>query len=156
MAATAIGQIVQGGELRRRAKKAEIAILAVAIIQTIVGIVTFVVASRGPAHRQTMLLVVGAFAVAAVFWGLFAWAQNQPLPAAIIGLVVYGTLLGLNVTLSIARMSHGARGNAGIGGLGVGWVDVLVISALVRAIAAGAAHRKLLQQGTRQPATALA
>ena len=149
-ATTAAGQRLQSDELHKQQKKAAGALLAVAVIQTLVGGFIVALASQraGPAtvlHSPTVL-ALGATAV--IFWALFVWARFQPLPAAIVGLVLYATLVAINVVSSVGAMSanHGRPVN-GIGGLGIGWLDIVILVVLGRAISAGTKYRKMMQGG---------
>ena len=154
LASTAAGQKLQGDELHKTAKKATGALLAVAILQTAgVGLLIFLLqnlpgASRGSLPQAAQILIGAQIGVAVIFWGLWFWARVSPLPAAIVGLVLYATLVTINVVTSVSQMSqnNGAPGGSGIGGIGIGWLDIIIIAVLVRAISAGAKHRKLMQQ----------
>jgi hypothetical protein len=152
IASTAAGQQLQGEQLHKQAKRASGALLAVAIIMTIVGGLIFFLTqqagSRGAGGGNQVLQVNNAAAVitlivAAVFWGLYFWSRSQPLPAAIVGLVIYATLIIINVITNVSQM--GQEG-APRGGLGVGCVDIMIMVVLAQAISAGVQHRKLLRQ----------
>jgi hypothetical protein len=67
------------------------------------------------------------------------------LPATIVGLILYSTIIVLNVvnTMAAINASGQAAGN-GIGGIGVGWIDILIIVLLVRGIQAALTQRRLL------------
>ena len=71
----------------------------------------------------------------------------QPLlfSAAIVGLILYCTLLAISVVINVGAMNQGARGS-GFGGIGIGIIDIIIVAVLVQAIQAGAKHRKLLRQ----------
>jgi hypothetical protein len=156
-ASTASGQRLQIGELERQVKKASGALLTVAIIQTVVGLLALgleqAVANRvrpatEAAQNLLLILTLAAFVVAAAFFCLYSWSQTQPLPAAIIGLVVYGTLVCLNIFVTCSRLSttsYSSSHRGSFGGIGVGWVDIVIISILCRAISAGSTHSKLLK-----------
>jgi hypothetical protein len=89
------------------------------------------------------------FAVAIVFWGLYFWARTNPLPAAIVGLVIYVALWLLDIVLAARSMTH--TRSRGPGGMtsnpfnGI-FIRVLIIAILIRAINAGLQHRRLLRQ----------
>ncbi len=149
-ASTSAGQKLQGDQLHATAKKASGALLAVAIIQSIVpALLLSIVASNTRGPKPDMLIpaiIVGA--VAAVFWGLYLWSRRQPLPAAIVGLVLYGTLLAINIVTAVSNISANSSrmGGGGIGGLGIGWIDIIIIVVLSKAISAGIKHRQLMIQ----------
>jgi hypothetical protein len=152
-AATAAGQKLQSDELRKQAKKASGALLAVAIIQTAATAIIFAIiqSSSNPSApliiNKTVVAIMGA--LAAIFWALWFWSRVSPLPAAIVGLVLYGTIVVINVVMTVSQMSETGGRGTGIGGIGIGWLDILIIAVLVQGIQAGAKHRKLLQQQTR-------
>lgn len=145
LASTTAGQKLQGDELMKTAKRARGALLAVAILSTIgIGIVYAILKNLSKLPDSQILAgMIGQVIVAAIFWGLYFWSRYQPLPAAIIGLIAYCTLVVINVvtTLSMAAESRG-----GFGGIGIGWLDIVIIAILARAISAGAQHRRLLAQ----------
>jgi len=147
-ATTAAGQKLQGDELIKTAKKASGALLAVAIIQTIIPFLFYMLAqnTRRGAATFDLLAIAILMGVAALFWGLWIWSRFQPLPAAIVGLVLYGTLLAINVVSTTSHMNENGRTGGGIGGIGIGWLDIVIIAVLVQAIQAGSKYRKLLQQ----------
>jgi len=148
-ATTTAGQKLQSDELAKTAKKASGALLAVAIIQTV--IVAALLGLANVNHRLDVMLrnpaVLGLGGCAFVFWVLFFWARKQPLPAAIVGLVLYLTLVAINVVTSVSQMSaDGGRGTrGGFGGIGIGWLDIVIIAVLAKAITAGSQYRKLMQ-----------
>ena len=91
-------------------------------------------------------VMLGMIVIAAIFWGLFIWSRKQPLPAAIVGLVLYATLVVVNIvtTISNAASNHGtATQNYGIGNTGIGWIDIVIMAVLVQAISAGLKYRKM-------------
>jgi len=148
-ASTSAGQKLQADELNKTARKAHGALLAVAIIQTIVTGVLVMVANSF--HNLDRFIRTPAFialaVIAALFWGLWVWALRQPLPAAIAGLVVYGTLKVIDVIAALSSLSAGKAGRGGFGGIGIGWLDIIIIAVLCKAIGAGLQYRKMLQQG---------
>jgi hypothetical protein len=149
-ATTAAGQKLQGAELHKQAKKAAGALLAVSIIFS--AVFAFTCWTLYDKHVLDLALRTPQFlAVAAmvlVFWVLYFWARVQPLPAAIVGLVLYGTLIVINVARVMSSMNEtgGHPGGGGIGGFGVGFVDILIMVVLAQAITAGSKYRKLQQQ----------
>ncbi|HYE31895.1 MAG TPA: zinc ribbon domain-containing protein [Methylomirabilota bacterium] len=121
-----------GEELKAHVKKAKGALLAVAIIQTIFALIFFPVARSNPEIASFVPFVV--LAIAAIYWALFVWAGHNPLPAAIVGLVLYVTIHLLD---AIADPSQLARGIL---------IKILIVVALSRAINAGIKYRRLLPQ----------
>ena len=139
-AGTALGQSLQLEQLHKQAKRASGALLAVAIIMTIFATIIFFVvrsmaggggAGVGPRNAQlaemlNMGTAVVMMILAVVFWGLYVWSRSQPLPAAIAGLVVYGTLIAVNVITTMAAAAETGQPR----GLGVGCIDIVIIVVL--------------------------
>lgn len=146
-ASTTAGQKLQTDELHKQARKASGALLTVAIIQTTIAGVLIFIANNN--NRVDVMLENGIFlgiaGCAVVFWVLYVWSRRQPLPAAIVGLVLYATLVTLNVITSMKQLSQGGAGGGGFGGIGIGWLDIVIIVILAKAIAAGSKYRKMSQ-----------
>ncbi len=146
-ASTAAGQKLQSEDLRKQLKKAANALLAVAIIQTVVCGILVGIAS-GTNHLDTFLrngIFLGIAVCAVIFWAVYFWARTQPFPAAIVGLVFYATLLTINVVRSVGQLASGH--GTGIGGIGIGWLDIVILAVLAQAISAGSKYRKMMQTG---------
>src|SRR5262249_16192426 len=94
MPSTAAGLQMVGEELKKHLKKAKGALLTVAIIQTIFGALIIGVTKATLRDGQSLppVLVITLVGVAVIFYGLYAWARRNPLPAAIVGLTLYVTL----------------------------------------------------------------
>ena len=139
LAGSGAGQQLQSQELAKKTRSAAGALLAVAIIQTLVGLLMFFVVKAQVANDPTLeidpvfFIVLGG--VAAIFWGLWFWARKNPLPAAIVGLVLFLTLWFVDILVDPTQIARGII------------VKIIVIAVLVKAIKAGAQHRKLMQQG---------
>ena len=167
MPQTALGQQVLEEELRKQTKKASIALGIVAGLTT-AGAILFAVLifaieppPDGRALPITGLDVALNLFIAAIFWALFFWARKNPLPPAIVGLVLYITMTVLQIVLLLMLVRNerlereamgieepvgsgaGTSGMPGIGGL---WLKIFIIIMFVQAIQAGVKHRKLKQQ----------
>jgi hypothetical protein len=144
-ATTAAGQHLQADELHKQAKKGAGALMLVAIIQTVFAGVIYAIASASPRSRAIKAnpAMLSLFAIAAVFWGLYIWARKQPLPAAIVGLVLYVTLKAIDFVSAISSDSFGHVGSNGIGNTGISWLSIVIIIVLAQAISAGLKHRKM-------------
>jgi peptidoglycan/LPS O-acetylase OafA/YrhL len=153
---TALGHQLVTGELAKTQKNASTALLVVAIIASAVAGILIAVAQSNPGASQALPPVVMAIqvGVALIFWGLWAWSRKAPLPATIVGLVVYATLVVLNVIAATSQMaqSNERRPANGIGGLGIGWLDIVVLVVLGKGIEAGVKHKRLVQSGGGGPA----
>lgn len=134
-ASTGAGRSMQSDELQKQAKKAAGALLAVAIIQVIFGaILVFALLPAGiPAATRNMIML-SVFGIGAVFFALYFWARKQPLPASIVGLVLFITMHLLD---AIADPTALARGLI---------MKIIIIVVLVNAIQAGLKHRQLKRQ----------
>ena len=157
LASTAAGAKLQADLLHKEAMKAANALLTVAIIQTALGAILYAILAKSPVAAAVNLpLVFGPIlGVAILFWGLYIWARSNPLPAAIVGLVVYVTLWALDLIVTLVAIAHSPtapNGSGGSGGLPAGglsngiFIKILIIAMLVRAIKAGVMHRKLMRQ----------
>jgi hypothetical protein len=153
-ASTTAGQILQSEDLHKQAKRAASALLTVAIIQTVsTGLGILITSSNRralPVAQNPILL--GMAVIAVVFWGLYIWSRFQPLPAAIVGLVLYVTMKVIELVLAIVTGTIGrpsgsnGLGNGfggGYGGTGISWITIVVIVVLSQAISAGLKYRKL-------------
>lgn len=144
-ATTSAGQKLQGDELQKTAKKASGALLTAGVIQFAVGAIVFFSARYTRpilAQGSLLFLFITFFGLGAIFIGLAVWARKQPLPAAIVGLALYGTLTVLGYILlfsAAAKMNTTPR-------IGIPWIEILIIGILVQAIQAGQKYRKLQQQ----------
>jgi hypothetical protein len=119
---------------RDKARKEAAGILfAIAALQLVCGFVLLVVASneaQGQIPGELMALaVVEMLGIAAVFAGLGGWALHQPLPASVVGLILY---IGLTL-LTLAANPH-------LAGAGLA-VKLIFIIALIKAISASARAR---------------
>jgi hypothetical protein len=143
-AQTPLGQQLQSEDLKKQAGKASKALLAVAIIQTLVAGVVLLIASNSAHSAQALSNPALAIlvALAAIFWGIYGWACIQPLPAAIVGLALYSMMVTINVVLSLKRASNGGSPH----GIGIGVIDIVILACLARGITAGIQYRKLTQK----------
>lgn len=133
---TTVGRRMVGDELTRTQKKASGALLAVGILQLILGGILYAVVKNSPAAAEnaaeinlTLAVVIG---VGLIYFALYFWAKRSPLPAAIVGLVLYLTLLLID---AVADPTSIARGII---------IKIIIIVVLVRAIQAGLKHKQLL------------
>ena len=145
-ATTSAGQKLQGDELQKTAKKASGALMTAGVIQCALGAIAFFSTRNSPrsnlAQGPILFLLITLFGLGAIFIGLAVWARKQPLPAAIVGLALYGTLTVLGYILlfsAAAKMNTTPR-------IGIPWIEILIIGILVQAIQAGQKYRKLQQQ----------
>jgi hypothetical protein len=142
------GQKLVGAELKKQTNRAAYTLLAIGIIQIVLGSIFIGIAANAPgapAGTFTTLMIM-QFIVAAVFIGLFFWARIAPLGASIVGLVLYSTLIILNMINAMAIRAEGQR-SGGFGGLGIGCLDIVFIAFLVQGIQAGLKHKRMLEAG---------
>jgi hypothetical protein len=168
-AVTTAGVHAQAEELKTQVKKAAQALMLVAVLTTLGAVLFgFLVFSITPRPGQVMLItpvdVVISGVVAAIFWGLYFWARRNPLPAAIVGLVLYVTLTVVQfVTLAVVMSDlreqevqeareqglpppESKPGNPLGGGMCGIFIRVFIVMMLIQGITAGVKHRKLLKQ----------
>jgi hypothetical protein len=135
-----------GDELGKQTKSAATTLLVVGIIQIVVGgvLIGLLLSIKRPSAAVNLPVVVAStIGLGVIFIGLHVWARWSPLPATIVGLVIYSTLVLLNMISSIGRMSSTGTRGSGIGGLGIGWLDIVIIAILCRGIGAALKSRKL-------------
>jgi hypothetical protein len=133
-AGTAIGRGLQSEELHKQAKKAAGALLAVAVIQAVVGpLQVLLVLGNAPARLRNAAFVE-VFTIAFVFFVIFLWARKQPLPAAIVGLVLFITLQVIYGILDPTNLFKGIL------------LKIIIIAILVNAIQAGVKYRQIQRE----------
>jgi hypothetical protein len=143
-----VGLIARGlvsHDLHKTINRAAYTLLGVGIVLVLVGGLAWGALSRLPSTPEREVMWMGGVVVlivGALFLCLFSWAWKSPLAPSIIGVVLYGTLVALKVRGSIVNGSIGKPGN-GIGGSGVGWLDVLVIALLVQGIQAAVRFNRM-------------
>jgi hypothetical protein len=142
---TAIGHRVVSDELVKQQKKASTALLVVGILQVTCGAIALAAISKAaPAGTVSPMIFVAQFGVAAIFFGLYFWSRKSPLPATIVGLILYVTLVVINVISSITALAQNPSGpRSGFGGLGIGIVDIIIIVILSQAISAGLKYKRM-------------
>jgi hypothetical protein len=147
---TAAGLKLHVDELQKQAKSASGALLAVAIIQTIFGgiAVAALSATNSGAPMNTTVLYATVFGIAVMFWALYVWSRWAPLPAAIVGLVIYVSLWLLDIIAAIfAMQGQGAGAGAAAASPFSGiFIRIIIIAVLVKAVKAGTKHRQLMRQ----------
>lgn len=148
---TSAGMKLHTDELHKQAKSASGALLAVAIIQTVFGgiMVAALSASRAGARMDTTILYATVFGVAVIFWALYVWSRWAPLPAAIVGLVVYISLWLLDIIGAIVAMQNPSTPGAVVASPFSGIIlRIIIIAVLVKAVKAGVRHRQLTREQT--------
>lgn len=135
LAATGAGQTLQAEQLRKQAGKAANALLALAILQILAGIVLWMLSGQDlGAMRIGKAVAVAVAVIGVIFFGLFLWARRSPLPASIVGLVLYVSLMALDVAADPKQIFSGII------------IKIIIIAVLIKAIQAGMEHRRLLRQ----------
>ena len=137
-ATTSAGVQIQSTELESQVKKASGALLAVAILQCLGGVVLYFLFDNMPGMEEVpaearMLVLVVAGAIAALFFGLYLWSRKNPFPAAVVGLVVFITIIAAAALMDPATICSGII------------IKVIVLIILIRAVQAGVQHRRLKQ-----------
>ena len=83
---------IEAGQSHARALAARRPLRWVAVTHTVAAGVTVVAMSVGNDNPQAQLLAACAVGVAAAFWAVWGWSALAPLPAAVVGLVMYASL----------------------------------------------------------------
>jgi len=134
VASMAIGQELQAEQLRQMAKRASTPLLVVGILNLVIGGLLLLVATRGGNRAEGFRIVSLAMLIlGALFCALGVWAKFKPLPAAIVGLVLYLSLFITGVALNPLAFEEPVNF----------LIPIIIILALVRAVQAGVKHRKL-------------
>jgi len=160
-ASTREGMRLQVDELHQLARRAGNAMLTIAVctagFAVILGMIIMNARTRPGlelASLKTQTAVMGI--LAAIFFGLYMWSRKDPLPPAIVGLVLYATLAivqfvnvaSVNNTHQNTSVGHNADAvNPEIGAM---VVRLFFVYMFVRAIQAGIRHRKLLRMQMAQ------
>jgi peptidoglycan/LPS O-acetylase OafA/YrhL len=140
--ASSTGRQLLGDELKKKMRKASGALLAVAILQTILGPVMLMMAKAdaerkagaGAVFEIQPLAYAIVFGVAAAFFALYVWSRVQPFAAAIVGLVLFISIWLMDVIADPTMIAKGIL------------IKIIVIVVLVKAIQAGSEYRKLQDQ----------
>jgi hypothetical protein len=115
-------------------KKASGILFAIAGIQLVCGGLVLAVAPQVLGLGAPEAVAVAVFMVALtvlVFAGLGWWARYQPLPAAVVGLVLYCGLLLLDIVVDPANLARGFI------------LKAILIWMLIQAVQAGVRYNKL-------------
>jgi hypothetical protein len=149
--ASSAGVKLVGDELSKKTRKAANTLLIVGILQWVVGVgVVLLIASTAPGGLGAIPMprLVGALLPAlisgAAFLGLYFWARISPLPATIVGVVIYCTLVAINVAVTVGNMGNNGGRGGGLGGIGIGWLDIIIIAVLAQGVSAAVQQRKLV------------
>jgi hypothetical protein len=139
--ASGVGRELLSDELRKKMKTSSGALLAVAIIQAILGpvmlwMINEQMRQQGMELRPIAYVIV--FGIAAAFFGLWIWSRFQPFAASIVGLVLYVSIWLVDIVADPTQIFKGII------------VKVIVVAVLIKAIQAGAEYRKLLEQQRRE------
>jgi hypothetical protein len=132
VATTATGRGLQSDQLEKKAKSAATALFVAAGLQVLGAVILAALMSSeslvGSEGRGMLLpIVVACGVLAMLFAGLGIWARRDPLPAAIVGLVLFVSLMVLNL----------------LTGAGVSLVQIIIAVVLGKAVAAGVQHRRI-------------
>ncbi len=142
-ATTSAGVALQADELRKQLGRASGALVLAAVVQTIFGFVEYVILSQDrqiPVARMHAAVAV-IFGIAVIFWGLFIWSRKSPLPAAIVGLVLYVSLWMLDMIVALKNIQ--SHPNGLLNGI---IIKVIVTAALIRAVGAGVKYRQIIRR----------
>jgi hypothetical protein len=131
---------LQNYEKQKYLGQASGVLFGMAAIQFLCGMIGIVVSPRLLGlDGDPLMLAVGALIVlgiAGTYVGLGIWARYQPLPATIIGLVLY-------VAMFIGNMILTDKPETIIMGI---WLPILLIIMLARGVVAATKYNKLMQQ----------
>lgn len=153
MASTAAGQAVQMEHLKKKAARASIILIVVGVLIVLNGVRSMTPTDRRSESSETASEVqaegIALMVLGVIFVGLGVWARTNPLPPAIVGLVLYVTLQVVQVVLLLAVLSKAESEAKGLvaGIIGAAMViPVLIVIALASGVSAGLQHRRLQAQ----------
>jgi hypothetical protein len=106
----------------------------VAILQTIGTVLVYFLLRDAMNEPEAKMILAALCGAAVVFYLLAFWARRNPLPAAIVGLVLIVTLWVADALLDPAAATRGII------------IKIIIVVVLIRAIRAGVQHRQLKQQ----------
>ncbi len=135
---TAVGRGLQADQLRKQSSSASTWLFLVAALMAIGGMVVWgMLQNKGEEARKlaTTLMAVN-LGLAGLFAALGVWARFNPLPASIVGLVLFITLQVVNVVIDPTTIAQGIL------------VKILVIAALAKAVSAGLKYKQLMAQSS--------
>jgi hypothetical protein len=132
-------------ELRRHAARAASTLQGLALVQTFLTLGLWISILAMNLTQQSSMMTTAQIltAVSFFFWILHSWALSEPLPAAIVGLIVY---VALTVSSFVALLGASQASAAGGILLYLPILRLLVVGYLLRAIIAGVRHRRLTRQ----------
>ncbi len=129
---------IEATNTRKKAGRAQRPLRWIAVANTIGAFGIAAVLQRplaaGNVHAEFFLTLCIALAVA--YWGIWAWSLFSPLPASIVGLLLFIT--GSFATCAQAPTGSEAQYNASLGP-----IDLITIILLIKAIFDGVRHRVL-------------
>ena len=139
VASTDAGKSAQAEQLRKQAGGAFGALLAVGILTLIGGIIIFALLKNagGEAARQAPMLLGVNVVLAIIFTGLAIWARANPLPAAVVGLVLFISIHTINAVIDPTSIFLGIP------------VKVIIIVVLIKAVQSGVKYKQLQEQMIR-------
>jgi hypothetical protein len=142
-ASSAAGESLMIDELAKQTRRAYTALMAVAIIQVVFTVILTGLAFSA-STQAAMITGVILGGIGALFFGLAFWARKSPLPAAIVGLVIYISLWALDAAQTIAA-GHPELISRGI------IFKLIIVGCLARAISAGVKYRAILREQASRP-----
>lgn len=136
IATTGAGQTVQAAQLRKQTREAVIALFAVGVLQALGGALLYFIlkdAREVDPNVPTVVLTM-SLVLAAIYGALGFWARKSPLPATIVGLVLYLSLIGVSAVIDPATIGQGII------------IKLLIIVALAKGVQAGVKYRQLREE----------
>ena len=147
--ATAQARAIEANEAERRAARARRPLLWVTVTHTLAAALTVAVLFNPirDGDPRSQLVAAAAVGVAAAFWAVWGWAAIAPLPAAIVGLVMYATMTAAGWAAlpdAPAAVNSAEAAGQSVGFLvGLAWV-LTTAGLLLRAIQSAVAARRAI------------
>lgn len=138
--ATGIGLKLKAQELEKQAKSAATALLITAILG-VIGLfflaVLFQQAENNPNEvvdwSVAKAMLIGQSLFCLTFFGLWIWARSSPLPAAIVGMVIFVSIHVVTAVIDPATIIQGII------------FKIIILYMLCKAIGGGLKHRELMR-----------
>ena len=148
LAKTPVGRRLQHATLGQYCLSVANTLITIGAIQLFFcGLLFFLARKNSSAEGMFIVIALGMLGILFVLLGV--WAYKAPLPAGIIGLVLYTTLCVLYWIEQISLMGQKSVGNPNVENksFGIGFIiQLIIIGYLIKGIKAALTRRKLQQQ----------
>lgn len=146
---TSAARDLMTAELTKKIKNASNSLIAVGLLSWLMGGVVYLI-MQGTKQPEAVKALQIAIAIqggmGAAFIGLYFWSRKNPLPATLTGFIIYLTLVIINVVSTAIQRASDKSAGSGIGGFGIGWLDIVILAFLVSGVKASLDCREINRQ----------